>query len=105
MGRMSALGMAEAVRDKAVRLDGALVWHLRQNHYPPLPLTLVEPAKRAISKANRGEMEKCVSLGPNIACRLHGRLCPVWHMVEVLHLDSFVDPENGVEWYVGASES
>ena len=94
MGNLQAMAMAEAI-GSGVSLDAALVWHLRSNHFPPLPLTLVKPAKLAIRRCIRGEYERPrVTLPLTVSCRQHGMLCPAWHVAEVLHLDSFIEVEN-----------
>ena len=40
--------MAEAVGEGQVALRPALVWHLQSNHYPPVPVSMVEPCALAI---------------------------------------------------------
>lgn len=85
MGHMQAMEMA-AHAD----LDTALRWHLTSNHYPPLPVALVEPAKQAIAFANEGQWDVPVALPDGISYR--GReFAPVWAAVDGWHLDAFIE--------------
>jgi hypothetical protein len=51
MGNLNAAAMAEAVGEGQVALRPALVWHLQANHYPPVPVTMVEACIAAIDAA------------------------------------------------------
>jgi hypothetical protein len=44
MGSVTALGIQESVLD----LETQLAYHLQGNHYPPVPLSMVEPCIEAI---------------------------------------------------------
>ena len=84
MGRMTAEGMAAAVADGSLNLHSALLYHLRNNHYPPLPASLVGVCERAIELAQQG--------------RLHWQLVHVAtaaEVIEKLHLEPFVSPFAG----------
>jgi hypothetical protein len=92
MGRMNALGMKESVDEGLINLDSALLWHLRSNHYPPIPSAMVEPAKEAINLANMGEWDTEISLPEGITW--HGQeVSPVSAIIEGLHLDSFLEDQ------------
>lgn len=94
MGNTVAMGFASAVNDGLTSLDSALHYHLTCNHYPPLPSSLVGPAKRAIQKANRGEWDANVSLrDTDVTHNRYGKLVPVSVLVEGLHLDAFLEPD------------
>lgn len=87
MGHMQAQEMA-ALAD----LDTALVWHLRSNHFPPVPLSMLDTCKRAIELANEGEYDLLMSLPDGVTYR--GQMqAPVWAIVEQHHLDAFIDME------------
>lgn len=91
MGNRIALEMAEAVQD-GLSLAAALEYHLRSNHYPPLPLEFVTPAMEAIDLANDGQWERTVTIPDvGIEVRGFGLTVPVWKLVEVMHLDSFIE--------------
>ena len=90
MGYMSALSMAAAVDDGLASLREAMVWHLRSNHYPPVSLVMVEPCLAAILAANEGEAARLVEL-PG------GSAIEAWHLIELLHLDAFVNDDEGYD--------
>ena len=116
MGRMGAEGMNEAVQEGLVDLRGALSWHLRANHYPPLPETYIEVCEKVLEAvANAGPypdgylfpevLEEEIWLPddldprPRQARNLGGRWCAtVGTLIDILHLDSFInfgDDEEG----------
>jgi hypothetical protein len=86
MGRMSALGMKEALDDRLADLDSVLVWHLTSNHYPPLTTKLVPYAKEAIQLCNDSRWEEEIEF-PN------GSVVSAGKIVEDLHLESFLNEE------------
>lgn len=57
MGSMQAHEMAELAD-----LDTALTWHLRTNHYPPVPLTMLEPCKQAIDAYWEDDLDRQIDL-------------------------------------------
>src|SRR5512139_2014735 len=69
MGSTFARDMAESVKLDDVKLDVALEYNLRCNHYPPLPLSLIPACKQAIENANMGEWEERVQLPDGISWR------------------------------------
>lgn len=62
MGRMNAQGFAGAVEGGEVSLRMALYYHLRSNHYPPLPHAYAEVAEQAIQAAHEGAWEDEIPL-------------------------------------------
>lgn len=86
MGRMSLLSMLEETD-----LDTALSWHLKSNHYPPLPDCVKKLAKEAIDKANEGEWDAKISLeGTGISWRGQKEV-PVSACIEGWHLHDFLN--------------
>ena len=47
MGSVTAIGLADSVLD----LETQLAYHLQGNHYPPVPLSMVQPCIEAIDAA------------------------------------------------------
>ncbi len=88
MGSLQAMEMAAL----GVELDTALTWHLRSNHYPPLPLEILEPAKQAIQFANEGQWDAPIALPEGTTWR-HQEWCPTWAAVEGWHLDAWISEE------------
>lgn len=92
MGYATALGWHEAVLDGSVSFRAAIEYHLRYNHYPPLPASLVDAAVRVVAKAGRGEWDAKVRLPPGVSYR-GSRLAPVRACVEAWHLDAFIEAD------------
>ena len=86
MGSLQAQEFAWLEKNNLVKLDQALTWHLRGNHYPPIHLDFLESAKKAIELANEGDFTTEITL-PN------GKVKTVAEVMEGLHLDSFVKYE------------
>jgi hypothetical protein len=84
MGRMSLEGMLE-VAD----YDTALRWHLTNNHYPPVPLSMLEACKSAIEACNDDDSQREIELPGGVSWR--GReSAPAWAIIEGHHLESFI---------------
>jgi hypothetical protein len=90
MGNLHSAVMAESVADGLLDLKAALQWHLRGNHYPPLPLALVETAETVIKLAQQGETDARVELPAGVTWRGQ-REAPVWACVREWHLSAFVE--------------
>lgn len=63
--------------------------HLRSNHYPPVPLAMVEPCIEAINLANQGDWGALVDLPEPITWRGNNQ-APVSALVEAHHLDPWI---------------
>lgn len=57
MGSLQAAEMAEMLS-----IDDAIAWQLRANHYPPVPLSMVQPCIDAINACNEGDYERLIHL-------------------------------------------
>lgn len=86
MGSLQASEFSNLVEQGSIELEQALTWHLRGNHYPPIHVDFVAPAKQAIELANEGDWKTEITL-PN------GRVKTVGQIIEGLHLDSFIKQE------------
>lgn len=94
MGRLHAEDYAELVSKGEVKLLAALDWHLRCNHYPPVPISFVPVCIKAITLANAGEWNVLVQLPPKCTYRGADK-APVSAIVEQHHLESFLDEREG----------
>jgi hypothetical protein len=70
----------------------ALEWHLQSNHFPPVPLDMVEPCLEAIELANSGDWNAGIPLPDGITWR-EGSWAPAWAIIEAHHLDPWVEEE------------
>jgi hypothetical protein len=92
MGSLQAQEMAEMLE-----IDDALRWHLRQNHYPPVPLSMIEPCKEAIQNALEGNWLKAVELPEGTTYR-GSTHAPTDAIIEQHHLHAWVElDEEGLE--------
>jgi hypothetical protein len=90
MGTQFAVDLKELVK-----LDVALEVHLRNNHYPPLPLSLIPVCKQIIKNINNGESDKMVKLPEGITThRKYGKTIPSYIGAESWHLYPFCEQEN-----------
>lgn len=88
MGHMQASEMAGMLD-----IDSALQWHFRSNHYPPLPLSLIPAAKKAIQFARQGQWERYIQLPEQITYK-GKKYAPVSAAVKEWHLDAWIGDEN-----------
>ena len=96
MGSMTALGYKDMVDEGQMSLENALAIHLRSNHYPPIPTSMIRPCMRAIKKANRGEWDKRVRLPKGISHKIYGSFVPVHEVIREVHLETFLDLEEEI---------
>ena len=60
MGRLFAEELASG--EFAIDLETQLAMHFSKNCYPPVPHSMIEPAKEAISMINQGFFNEMISL-------------------------------------------
>ena len=95
MGALSASDFYEQVKDGNATLDQALIWHLQGNHYPPVPLSMLEPCKAAIKAANEDDWDREINLPDGVTWE--GKTsAPASAIVEGHHLDAFIG--DGIQW-------
>ena len=88
MGRMTAMAIAESHFDIRTQLS----LHLTHNHYPPLPLEVLDVCLEAIDKANEGQWDDRVMLPEGMYYR-GDTSAPVWSVIEAHHLDAWLSEE------------
>lgn len=89
MGTTGALGMAEAVQDDLISLERALAWHLQSNHYPPVPLGMVDLCIAAIDAANEDDYEREIVLPEGVTYKGQ-TTSPAWAFIDNLRLEAFI---------------
>ena len=75
-----------------LKTELAMIYHLRSNHYPPVPVSMVKPCLSAIEYANAGEWDKRIRL-PNGITFKGKKTALVRDMVEAHHLEAFLEPD------------
>lgn len=88
MGRLTAMEIAET----ELTLEDQITWHLKSNHFPPIPKSMVKPCIEAIDAANEGNWEKLISLPEGTGYR-GLTVAPVHAIVEAHHLETWITDE------------
>jgi hypothetical protein len=87
MGSVTAIGLADSVLD----LETQLAYHLQGNHYPPVPLSMVQPCIDAIDAYYDEDFDKEIEMPEGVSYK--GKTtAPAWAIVEQHHLSWFIDP-------------
>lgn len=66
MGSLQANEMAEIF---AENIEQALEWHLKSNHFPPVPASMVQPCLEAIDAYWEDDLERLISLPEGVGYR------------------------------------
>jgi hypothetical protein len=73
-----------------ITLEDAIGMHLRGNHYPPVPLSMVPVCIEAINAFNEGDASVMVKLPEGVSWR--GQLeAPAYSIIEAHHLDAWLE--------------
>jgi hypothetical protein len=85
------MGAAQAHEFAALAdLVTALTWHLRCNHYPPLPVEMVPVCAATIDHLNQGgDWEDLVDLPDGVTFR-DQPVVPAFIVVDTFHLDAWI---------------
>jgi len=89
MGRLQAEEFASLASEGVIGLRQAITWHLTSNHYPPVPVSMVEPCIEAIEYVNAYEGDTEVAL-PEGSLYKGRDTAPAWTIVQAHHLDSWI---------------
>jgi len=92
MGSVTALGIQDTVLD----LETQLAYHLQGNHYPPVPLSMVQPCIDAIDAAYDEDYDREIEMPEGVSYK--GKTtAPAWAIIEQHHLSWFIDPADEYE--------
>ena len=89
MGYTTALDLSENLD---ITLEQAIGYHLQGNHYPPVPLIMVQPCIDAIDAIHAGEYDTPIALPEGVKYK-DRTTAPAWAIAEQHHLDAWL-PEN-----------
>ena len=92
MGSVTAIGLAESELD----LEKQLAYHLQGNHYPPVPLSMVQPCIEAIDAAYDEDYNRMIEMPQGISYKGNTH-APAWAVIEQHHLDWFITPVDEYE--------
>lgn len=91
MGSVTAIGLAETTLD----LETQLLYHLKGNHYPPVPAEMVQPCIEAIDAAYDEDYDRMIAMpmvGDFQILYKNKTEAPAWAIIEQHHLQFFIDP-------------
>jgi hypothetical protein len=91
MGSVTALGIQDTVLD----LETQILYHLRGNHYPPVPAEMVTPCIEAIDAAYEEDLDRMIDMpkvGDFQILYKNSTQAPAWAIIEQHHLDTFIEP-------------
>jgi hypothetical protein len=92
MGSVTALGIQDTVLD----LETQILYHLKGNHYPPVPAEMVAPCIEAIDAYYDEEFDRMIDMpmvGDFQILYKGSKQAPAWAIVDQHHL-SFWLPES-----------
>ncbi len=92
MGSVTAIGLADSVLD----LETQLAYHLQGNHYPPVPLSMVQPCIEAIDAAYDEDYDRMIEMPQGVSYKGNTH-APAWAVIEQHHLDWFITPVDEYE--------
>lgn len=81
---------ANDLADLDINLKDAIAMHLRGNHYPPVPLSMVEPCIEAIDACNEDDSGRLITLPEGVLWRGETS-APAYAIAESHHLDAWLD--------------
>ena len=85
MGKLQAMEMAEMLD-----MESALSWHLRANHYPPVPESMVPVCVEAIEAGLDDDYEKLIKLPEGVSWRGEEE-APAYAIIEGHHLETWLE--------------
>jgi hypothetical protein len=88
MGRNLALELAGGTHD--LGLQHQIKIQLQNNHYPPVPTSMVFPCIDAITAVNDGERGRLITLPDGVLWKGQ-KEAPAYAIVDAHHLDPWVD--------------
>ena len=89
MGYNTALDFAENID---ISLEQAIGYHLQGNHYPPVPLSMVQPCIEAIDAYYDEDTDREIEMPEGVSYK--GKTtAPAWAIIEQHHLSAWL-PEN-----------
>lgn len=84
MGSLQAAEMAEMLS-----IEDAIIWQLRSNHFPPVPMSMVQPCIEAINAYNNGNPEEEIDLSGSLY--RGNTTAPAWAIIDAHHLHAWIE--------------
>ena len=74
-------------------LEVAIGYHLQGNHYPPVPLSMVQPCIDAIDAYYDEDYNKLIEMPEGVSYKGNTH-APAWAIIEQHHLDAWLVQED-----------
>ena len=87
MGNNTALDLASEFD-----LEQGIAYHLQGNHYPPVPLSMVQPCIDAIDAFYEEDTDRLIEMPKGVSYKGNTH-APAWAIIEQHHLDAWL-PES-----------
>jgi hypothetical protein len=88
MGSNFATELADNDLFPELDMRTAIGYHLQGNHYPPVPLSMVQPCVEAIDAYWEGDQNKKIDLPEGVSWKGEN-YAPAWALIEAHHLDAW----------------
>ena len=88
MGNNLAQELAHDSLFDEIKLDNAIAIHLQGNHYPPIPLTMVQPCIEAINAYWDEDLDQMIDMPEGVFYRGNDK-APAWAIIEQHHLGAW----------------
>ena len=101
MGSVTSLGIIDSVLD----LETQILYHLKANHYPPVPAEMVTACIDAIDAFYDEDFDRNIEMpkvGDFQILYKGSTSAPAWAVVEQHHLDVFIDSVD--DWQDGSDD-
>ena len=96
MGSVTALGIKDTVLD----LETQILYHLKGNHYPPVPAEMVTACIDAIDAFYDEDYDRMIDMpmvGEFQITYKGSKQAPAWAIIEQHHLNWFIEPSEDEE--------
>lgn len=90
MGSNFATDLAENID---ISLEQAIGYHLQGNHYPPVPLSMVQPCIDAIDAYYDEDFDREIAMPEGVSYK-GSNVAPAWAVIEQHHLSAWLPEEN-----------
>jgi len=92
MGSNFATELADNDLFPELDLEMAIGIHLQSNHYPPVPLSMVEPCIEAIDAYYEEDFDRAIEMPEGVSYRGQTH-APAWAIVQQHHLEAWLPEE------------
>ena len=92
MGNNFATELADSELFPELDLETAIGIHLQSNHYPPVPLSMVEPCIEALDAYYEEDFDRAIEMPEGVSYRGQTH-APAWAIVQQQHLEAWLPEE------------